>query len=112
MDENINVDPEGQPPDLEKIRSEKARLEQFQASDHVSEKTKSKMFSAVSMYGVAIDFGLALFIPLLAGIYLGKWLNSKFSTEWAIPACILLALLVSAVTIYKQILRLKVKMKF
>jgi O-antigen/teichoic acid export membrane protein len=108
--ENLVID-EPKEPDLEKIHDEEERLKAFQASGHLSKKATGSMFGAVSMYGVAVDFGLAIFIPLLVAVYFGKWIAEKTGMAWLIPVCILLALTISAVSIYRQIINLKKKIK-
>ncbi len=99
------------PVDLVKLQEEEDRLKAFQGADHVSPKTTGRMFHAVSLYGVAVDFGIALLLPLLAGVYAGKWLTARTGDEGYTVGGIVLALLVSAVSIWRQILNLKRKMQ-
>lgn len=96
-------------PDMEKIRVEQERLEKFKNSDHVAPKKTGKLFGAVSMYGVAVDFGLAIFVPLIICIYLAKFLTSKTGDVWYFPVGIVIAISVSSVTIYRQVINLKKK---
>lgn len=99
------------PVDLAKLREEEERLKAFQGEGHVSPKTTGRMFNAVSLYGVAVDFGIALLLPLLAGVYGGKWLAARTGDKGYVVGGIVLALVVSAVSIYRQILHLKRKMQ-
>lgn len=110
MSEN-NQKPKDFPVDMAKLQEEEERLKAFQAADHVSAKATGRMFSAVSLYGVAIDFGIALLLPLLAGVYGGKWLAGRTGDKGYVVGGIVLALVVSAVSIYKQIINLKRKMQ-
>lgn len=96
-------------PDMEKLKVEQERLEQFKNSDHVAPKKTGKLFGAVSMYGVAVDFGLAIFVPLIACIYLAKFLTSRTGDIWYFPVGIVVAISISSVTIYRQVINLKKK---
>ena len=102
-------DPEQDPVDFEQLAQEETRLKAFQGTDHVSPVAAGKIFTAVSLYGVAVDFGLAILVPLLAAIYGGRWLAERFDRPSMVPLAIVLALAVSVVAIYKQILSLKRK---
>ncbi len=97
------------PVNLEQLAQEEARLKAFQGTDHVSPVATGKIFTAVSLYGVAVDFGLAILVPLLAAIYGGRWLAERYGRPSIVPLAIVLALAISAVAIYKQILSLKRK---
>jgi hypothetical protein len=97
------------PPDMEKLKVEQERLEKFKNSDHVAPKKTGKLFGAVSMYGVAVDFGLAIFVPLIICIYLAKFLANKTGDVWYFPVGIFIAISVSSVTIYRQVINLKKK---
>lgn len=99
------------PVDLAKLKEEEERLKAFQGANHASPKATGKMFRAVSLYGVAVDFGIALLLPLLAGVYGGKWLAARTGDTGYVIGGIVLALCVSAISIYRQILNLKRKMQ-
>lgn len=102
---------ESKEPDIKKIHDEEERLKAFQSSGHLSKKTTGNMFGAVSMYGVAVDFGLAIFIPLLIAVYFGRWLVARTGHSGLLPLCLVVALAISAVSIYRQIINLKKKLK-
>jgi hypothetical protein len=96
-------------PDLDKIREERERLKKFQAEGHVPEKSAQKMFNAVSMYGVAVDFGLAILVPLLLAVYGGRWLVDRTGTKVYLPLAIVAAIIISAAIVTRQIINLKKK---
>ncbi len=97
------------PVDMEQLAQEEARLKAFTGTDHASPVATGKMFVAVSLYGAAVDFGLAILVPLLAAVYGGRWLAERIGHPSIVPLAIVLALAISAVAIYKQILSLKRK---
>lgn len=54
----------------------------------------------------SLDFGFIIVIPLLAGVYGGKWLDQKMSTDYFVLIGIFLALFSSGYLIYKHIKKL------
>lgn len=98
-------------PDIERLEEERRRLEDFKKIEQpLSSSSQTKMFKAVSLYGVAIDFALAIIIPLVALLFLGQWVAKKTGAEWVIIVFLFLAITVSSFSIYKQIINLKKKM--
>ena len=55
------------------------------------------------MFAFAFDFAVIIALPLLAFIYLGKWLDQKYSTEYFVLVGILVAIALSAFLIYKRL---------
>lgn len=70
-----------------------------------------KLFNAMSMFSVAVDFGLIIAIPLVGAVYLGRWLDSRYGTKHYILVCLFAALFISSVGIYKQIIKLSKQIK-
>jgi len=62
-----------------------------------------RMFKAVSMYSVAIDFALILALPLVAFIFIGRWADNRFGTRYLVVVGILLAIATSSMAVARQI---------
>lgn len=59
----------------------------------------------------ALDFAAIIAVPLLALIYLGKWLDGKYGTEFFVIIGILSAILISVTLIYRRIKDIKKDLK-
>ena len=70
-----------------------------------------KLFSAMSMFNVGVDFALLIALPLVVAVYLGRWLDTRYSTKHYVLICILAAIFISAVGIYKQVMKLSKQIK-
>lgn len=86
-------------------KQEKELLEAKQVSEK-NGKGPARLFNAMSMYSVAMDFALILAIPLIVFIYLGRWADKKYGTSYLVIVGILLAIATSSYGIYKQITKL------
>lgn len=85
---------------LEQLRKEEQEMREFQEVTHP--KQNQKFLSAMSMMSVGLDFAVILAAPLIAGIFLGEWLDKKFGTSYLVILGILLAMAVSSVGIYRH----------
>ncbi len=95
---------------LEELHKERLELEEAKkATSGVNPNVK--LFNAMSMFNVAVDFGLIIALPLVAGVYLGKWLDSRYGTKYMVLIAILVAIFISAVGLYKQINKLSKQIK-
>lgn len=74
-------------------------------------KPSQRLFGAVSMYSVAVDFGMIISLPLVAGVLIGRYLDTKYNTKYFVIIGILSALTISVVGLTKQIIKLKEKYK-
>ncbi len=55
------------------------------------------------LFELGIEFAVILALPLIAFIYGGRWLDSKYDTKIFVVAGILLALTLSSYMIYRKI---------
>jgi len=56
---------------------------------------------------LGIEFAVILALPLIGGVYLGKWLDAKYGTKFIIIICILIALAFSWYMIFRKIMDVK-----
>ena len=59
------------------------------------------------LFEAGIEFAIFLALPLIAGVYLGKWLDAKYGTKFIIIICILLGLAFGWYMVFKKIKDLK-----
>jgi len=52
---------------------------------------------------IALEFAFLIAVPLLAFIFLGKWLDAKLGTQYFVLIGIPLAITISSVAVYKRI---------
>ncbi len=95
--------------DIDKLHEEQAHLKQAQQISKID--PKQNIFNAMSMFTVAMDFGLSLALPLLFVAFVGKWLNEKFDSQYFILIGLPIAFAVSSISIYKQIKKLQKNLK-
>lgn len=74
------------------------------------EKAK-KVALGYMLFELGAQFAVIMALPLLAFIYLGKWLDAKYGSKLFVVAGILLALALSSYLIYKKIDEVKKLMK-
>ena len=60
---------------------------------------------------LGIEFAVILALPLIGGVYLGKWLDAKYGTKFIIIICILIALAFSWYMIFRKIMDVKKMIK-
>ncbi len=65
----------------------------------------------MQFWAIAGDFAFLIAVPLLIFIYLGKWLDGKYNTNYFVIIGILAALLMSSVSIYKRIKTIAERLK-
>jgi hypothetical protein len=89
---------------LEDLKREEEELKQ--AQDLMHKKGSPKLLNAMSMLTVGIDFALTIAIPLIIAVYFGKKLDDKFGTNYIVIIGLILAIIVSSISISKQIKKL------
>jgi hypothetical protein len=89
---------------LEDLKREEEELKQ--AQDLMHKKGSPKLLNAMSMLTVGIDFALTIAIPLIIAVYFGKKLDGKFGTNYIVIIGLILAIIVSSISISKQIKKL------
>ncbi len=94
---------------LDDLRREKEELKQ--AKEAITPKKYPKVVNTMSLVTAGIDFAIIIAIPLIILIFLGKWLDEKQGTVRYVLLAIPLAIMISAMGIYRQIQKLKDKMK-
>ena len=60
---------------------------------------------------LALEFALMLALPLIGGVYLGKWLDLRYHTKFWVIVCLLGALAFSALMIGKKINQVRKSLK-
>lgn len=91
---------------LSQLHKQEQDLKDAQEVTKGEAKGSKKMFDALSMYSVAIDFALMIGVPLALFVYLGRWADRRFNTKYLVLIGILLALATSSVAIYSHIKKL------
>jgi uncharacterized membrane protein YqjE len=91
---------------LDELHKQSTELKAAKEAMQGDSKGSSRLFKAVSMYGVAMDFALTLAVPLVIFIFLGKWADEKFNTKYIVIIGIFLAIATSTVAITKQVKKL------
>ncbi len=64
---------------------------------------KKKSVNFFLLFELGIEFAFILALPLIGGVYLGKWLDTKYGTKFIIIIAILTALAMSWYMIYRKI---------
>ncbi len=95
--------------DLDKLHKEEQEIREF--NDIAGRKQSPKLLNAMSLVSVGLDFAVILAAPLLSGIFLGRYIDGKMGTKYWVIVGILVAMVVSAVGIYKHTKRLAKLMK-
>ena len=96
---------------LSEVRKQAEELKQAREAFEANNPKSKRIFNAVSMYSVAIDFAFMIAIPLIAFVFLGRWVDAKFNTKYFVLIGILLGISTSAVAVGKQIKKLSQQMK-
>ena len=81
-------------------------MEEKQEMEKRQERGK-KAAAGYMLFELGAEFALIMAVPLLAFIYLGKWLERTYDSQIFIVAGILLALSLSSYLIYKKIEEVK-----
>ena len=68
-----------------------------------SKEKNATSVKGLNYIGLAVDFGLSIALPLVAMIYVGKWLNGRYNVEYFIPFAIIVALVITSALIYRKI---------
>ena len=63
------------------------------------------------MFEAGMEFAFLIAVPLVAGIFGGKWLDRKYNHHFFVVIGILLGLAISVIAIYKRILDYKRMLK-
>ncbi len=95
--------------DLDKLHREEQEIREF--NDVTRRKQGPKLLNAMSLVSVGLDFAVILAAPLLVGIFLGRYIDGKMGTKYWVIVGILVAMVVSAVGIYKHTKRVERLMK-
>ncbi len=97
---------------LDELHKQEKELEDAQKATSGNPTTSSqKVFKAVSLYGVAIDFALIIAVPLILLILLGKFLDERYETKFFVLIGLVVALVISVIGLKNQIKRLQELMK-
>jgi hypothetical protein len=96
---------------LDELHKQEKDLVEAQKATSGNATASQKVFKAVSLYGVAIDFALIIAIPLIILVWLGKFLDTKYQTNFFVLIGLAVALTVSIVGLKNQIKRLQELMK-
>lgn len=96
---------------LSEVRKQAEELREARQAFEASNPKSQRLFNAVSMYSVAIDFALMIAIPLIGFVFLGRWADNKFNTKYLVLIGIVLGIATSAIAIGKQIKKLAEQMK-
>ncbi len=94
---------------LDELHREELELKDAQEVTHP--KKSPKLLNAMSMVSVGLDFAVILAAPLIIGIYVGKYIDTRMGTKYWVIVCLLVAMATSAVGIYRQTKRLAKLMK-
>ncbi len=111
MDENRDQTPYKVPGrvNLDEIHREEQEMKEFQ--EVTRPKQSPKLLNAMSMVSVGLDFAVMLAVPLIIGIYAGRYLDAKMGTKYWVIVGLLLAMATSIVGIYRHTKRLAKLMK-
>ncbi len=63
----------------------------------------AKASLAVKMVDFGLEFAVILILPLVAGVLVGKWLDTKYHHKFYVVIGLLAALFISGFTIYRKI---------
>ncbi len=96
---------------LDELHKQENDLKEAQKATSGNATSSQKIFKAVSLYGVAIDFALIIAIPLIVLVWVGKFLDDKYETKFFILIGLAIALIVSIIGLKNQIKRLQELMK-
>lgn len=89
---------------LDQLHKEQAELKEAR---EISEKNPGpKLLNAMSMLSVALDFALMIAVPLVAFIFLGRWLDNKYNQKFFVLIGLGLAMVISVMSISKQVKKL------
>ena len=75
------------------------------------ESNRDDLITSSKMFSFAVDFAFMIAVPLLAFIYLGKWIDSRYGTKYFVIVGILLALALSVFMIYRKLKEIKNTLK-
>jgi len=78
-------------------------MENQQNGDQKKELQNKQAAAYFMLFELGIEFAVILALPLIAFIYGGRWLDSKYDTKIFVVAGILLALTLSSYMIYRKI---------
>ena len=67
------------------------------------QKDANKQVTMMKTLGFATEFGFIIALPLVAFLFLGKYLDNKYQTEYFALIGILLALTLSTTWLYRKI---------
>ncbi len=79
-------------------------------NNHETEQPKNQL-TIMKVYGFAIQFGFVIALPLLAFIYIGKYLNERYDSKYFVLIGILLALTLTIIWITKRINQIRKDLK-
>jgi F0F1-type ATP synthase assembly protein I len=95
--------------DLETLHREEQEIREF--NEITKRKQGPKLLNAMSLVSAGLDFAVILALPLIIGIYVGRYVDGKMGTKYWVIVGILLAMFASAVGIYRHTKRLAKLMK-
>lgn len=96
---------------LAEVKKQAMELRQAKKTFESMNPRSKKIYDAVSMYSVAIDFAFIIAVPLIAFVYIGRWADQRYNTKYLVLIGILIGLTISTVGIAKQIKKLSDQLK-
>lgn len=81
-------------------------MENNQLNGKESQK-KSSVFTFTLFTELALEIAVILTVPLIGGIYLGKWLNTKYDSKIFLVLCVILAIAFSWYVVIRKIITIK-----
>lgn len=96
---------------LSEVKKQVKELKEAKQAFEESNPKSKRIFDAVSMYSVAVDFAFMIAVPLIAFVFLGKWVDAKFETKYFVVVGIVLGIATSAIAIGQQIKKLSKQVK-
>lgn len=96
--------------DMDRLKNNKNNLKT--AQEAMAPKTEgSSWLSAAYMLNIAFEFAVILAVPLIAAVFIGRWLEAKYHNHIYSILSLVVALVVSAVGIAVDIKKLSKKVK-
>lgn len=72
-------------------------------SNHDEKKSDKKQVVGLLMAEAGFEFAGLIAIPLIAGIFAGKWLDKKYNHQFFVIIGILLGLTITCIAVYSRI---------
>ena len=86
-------------------------MENLPEGEKTNPKGPSKKTFGILMAEAGMEFAFLIAVPLIAGVFAGRWLDSKYNHHFFVIIGILLGITVSSISIYKRIIDYKNMLK-